>query len=723
MSRDRTADAGGVPSEAGAISWMVPGFADDVVAAARDGRLWVAASAASLDHEQVWFGAVSDAGVVAAEPIALGTPCSRPAVVAMPGGALAIACTPDGRIAGAWRDERGELRRWKRATDGVPVHLALAFAGDRAWLAIELLRAAERRIVVAAVVAETGALAIERELGGGPTWCRWPALLAHGPDLVVAWCEGPARARGGVRIARMGDARAWPVTGGDPGDAPALAAMPDGRVAVAWHRGGAAEADPDRDASVVRAIDVALVALDDGATAAEAVPAGAGGAEPRGEDQGWELPAIAASADGTLWLVGRSTHGHHLAQRRSDGSWTAPVALGPSGWGGRGRRHALAVHRDAVWLARRAPDGIQIGPCPSPIAGPIEGSRPVIRPRGAAAVARDRAVLFGDLHQHTAHSDGCGAPEDLWVAARAGRGLDFAAITDHDQFCRRALGPATWQMMRHVADAFDEPGRFVAIVGYEFTGPRHPGPGHKCVYFGSRSPDRVPDRDVDALFAQLRELGGIAVPHHVGWTGGDFAHHDPAVQPVWEICSVHGCYEAAGGCAAHPPRADHVIPGQFVRDALDAGLRFGFIGSSDSHGLDWHHGIARWRNPFRSGLACLVGAEPTRDGIIAALRGRRTYATTGAMIRVHAELDGAAIGSELPAGTSGEVAVTVEGTAPIQRIAIVHRGGEHLLRGDGAHPRVTARGEVPRHDAPSYLYLRIEQADGEVAWTSPWWIG
>jgi hypothetical protein len=375
-----------------------------------------------------------------------------------------------------------------------------------------------------------------------------------------------------------------------------------------------------------------------------------------------------------------------------------------------------------VWLARRAPDGLEIGPCPAPGTGTVEPARAARRPRPAAAVARDRAVLFGDLHQHTAHSDGCGAPEDLWAAARDRRGLDFAAITDHDLFCRRALGPATWQTMRHVADAFDEPGRFVAIVGYEFTGPRHPGPGHKCVYFGSRSPDRVPDRDVDALFRLLRELGGIAVPHHVGWTGGDFAHHDPDIQPVWELCSVHGCYEAAGGCAAHPPRADHVIPGQFVRDALDAGLRFGFIGSSDSHGLDWHHGVARWRNPFRSGLACLVGAEPTRDGIIAALRGRRAYATTGAAIRVHAELEGAPIGSELPAGTAGTVAVTVVGTAPIARVALVHRGGERAIPWQGT-ARVTARGTVPRDEEPAYLYVRIEQTDGEVAWTSPWWLG
>jgi hypothetical protein len=320
-------------------------------------------------------------------------------------------------------------------------------------------------------------------------------------------------------------------------------------------------------------------------------------------------------------------------------------------------------------------------------------------------------VLFGDLHQHTAHSDGCGSVEELWTAARDQRGLDFAAITDHDQFCRRALGPATWRIATQSAASFNEPGRFTAIAGYEYTGPRHPGPGHKCVYFGDRVPERVPERDIDALFALLRELGAIAVPHHVGWTGGDFAHHDPALQPVWEICSVHGCYEAEDACPAHPPRVDHIIPGQFVRDALAAGLRFGFIGATDSHGLDWHHGIARWRNPFRAGLACVIGAENTRDGILASLRARRCYATSGARIVVRAELDGAALGSELA------------GTAPIKKIVAVDAHGECVLELARAGTFARARTKLSLRDDLAYVYVRVEQADDECAWLSPFWIG
>lgn len=709
-------------SEQTVIGWSLPGYADDVALSAANGRLWVAASTATLASEDVWFGAVTGVGVAGATRVLESGPCCRPAIAALGDGALAVACAPD-RLVGAYVGADGAVRRWAHALDGVPVHVATVAEDSRVWLAVELVRGSERFVLLLAVDPASGTIAERHQLGGAARWCRWPALAIDAHGLVIAWSEGAARMPGTIKIARWGKQplRAHDVSS-EPGEAPALARMPDGAFAVAWHHGGASVTTDHRDASVVRIIDVAIVRPDEGAIVTAAPPPGAGGTAPRGEDQGWELAAIAADARGSLVLVGRSSHGHHVARRSADGAWTATMALDAGGWGGRGRRHALVIDGDRPWLARRAPEGVIIGVCPEP---PRDGAPartvPIRQPRRIRSTTP--GVLFGDLHQHTALSDGCGSVEDLWIAARDQRGLDFAAVTDHDQFCRRALGPATWQLTREVANGFDDPGSFVAIAAYEFTGPRHPGPGHKCVYFGDRVPDRVPDRDVDTLFALLREVGGIAVPHHVAWTGADFAHHDPHIQPVWEICSVHGCYEADGACPAHPPRADFVIPGHFVRDALDAGLRFGFIGSTDSHGLDWHHGIARWRNPFRSGLACLVGAELTREGVLAAMRARRSYATTGAKIALRVELDGAPLGSELPRGTTGELLVEVTGTAPVTSIAVVRAGAERALDVDRSGASARARVRLTESECTGYLYVRVEQADGEAAWASPFWFG
>ena len=747
------------------LEWRLTdgGEADDVVLAGDgDGGLWLCASLASLAREEVWLARARSGGdadesgsrVVLGEGTSDAGAVFRPAVAAGGGEVVAVACTADGGLVGARVTGDRAVTRFRVALDqGTPRQAAMARreGANQVWLAVELLDGRERRVVLGRLDPATGGFAIVVEHGGGATWCRWPALAADpGGDLWWAWCEGPAEQPGRVMIARI-DGRARADASGmapvavdsAPGDAPALAADGRGGVVIAWHVGGPAEVDAgDPSASLVRSLRAARW---DGRGAPSALPPpppGAGGREPRGEDQGWELPAVCVTGGGDVWLVGRSSHGHHVARfDPASGAWSERLELAPSGWGGRGRRHDLCLHRDQVWLARRIPAGVEVGPCPRPApaaAGQPGGEisrepvpAPVRRSTRRSRAAR-RRVLFGDMHQHTAHSDGCGSLEDLWMAARDRRDLDFAAITDHDRFCRRSLGPATWRTMCQLADAFDQPGQFAALPAYEYTGPRYPGPGHKCVYFGDQVPDRVPDKDVDTIFDACRELGGLAIPHHVGWTGGDFSHHDPAVQPVWEICSVHGCYECEGASCGPPPRSDCVLPGQFVRDALDAGLRFGFIGSTDSHGLDWHHGIAPRRNPFSTGLACVLAEEPSRAAVLGALRARRCYATSGARIVVAAEVDGAPMGSELPADAGGTLAVELEGTAPIARVVLVTPAAEDVLepaRSPGAAPaadpsRFAARAALPRPDrAGFYFYLRVEQSDGHCAWSSPFWIG
>ena len=72
--------------------------------------------------------------------------------------------------------------------------------------------------------------------------------------------------------------------------------------------------------------------------------------------------------------------------------------------------------------------------------------------------------------------------------------------------------------------------------------------------------------------------GAIAVPHHVGWTGADEHAHDPEIQPVWEICSCHGCYLEAD----HPLDQRSDLRDQMIDRVLSQGARFGFI-ASDSY--------------------------------------------------------------------------------------------------------------------------------------------
>ena len=328
---------------------------------------------------------------------------------------------------------------------------------------------------------------------------------------------------------------------------------------------------------------------------------------------------------------------------------------------------------------------------------------------------RGLRTFFGDIQQHSAHSDGVGSAEEVYLRARDRYADDFVALTDHESFLGKRTGPGEWRYLQEVADAFDAPGTFATLLAYEWTGKMYPGPGHKCVYLPTRDQPIVSRDDVPVggdLVQRIAEVGGWAAPHHIGWTGCDEEGHDPIGQPTWEICSCHGCYEHAD----HPlgMRGEHTH--QLADVMLRRGHRFGFTASSDSHGLLWHHGEARKRDPYRTGLTAVQAEELTRDAVFNALRERRCYGTSGVKILLDLEVDGFPMGSEIPAGEHVVVGRAL-GVSPLARIELV--GPEGLLAtGEvaGLEGELAARVVFP---APGYAYLRVVQEDGEMAWSSP----
>ena len=80
-------------------------------------------------------------------------------------------------------------------------------------------------------------------------------------------------------------------------------------------------------------------------------------------------------------------------------------------------------------------------------------------------------ILWADLHGHTNLSDGTGTPEDYFQYARSVAALDVCALTDHDHWGMVPLSksPEMWDEIRAQVARFDEPGRFVALLGFEWT--------------------------------------------------------------------------------------------------------------------------------------------------------------------------------------------------------------------------------------------------------------
>ena len=687
-------------------------FADELAVVPCEDGLWLAWSESRLDREAVHLGWLEEPGIVRRDTAWDGFRPAVAAVAAVGGGAPVLAfCCWNGRRMVPALLTAGESEPRLLLAAGVVHRVCLCPARHGAWMAWTEGSGDHTETVLGLLDRGGEYHPVQRVAG------RDPALVSRGDDARLALV-----AADGLRITRVtgkGVVDSRKVCSGAGVGGPALDRDAAGRWWVAWHA-------PVGE-GVLRWLRVARESQGGWS------PAGPSLLEDpltSGEDQGWEDPALLADRTGRVWLAGRSSGGFHV-QALDSGVWTPRLDVSRPGWSGRSMTCSLVEHKGRVLFIRGTPAGMCVSELNTRAARQERRARGGGARQGALDVKREPApgckrpapgngwprILFGDIHQHSMHSDGTGCAEEAYRRGRDIYRHDLVALTDHERLGPRSLGPVTWRYLRQVADAYYDPGRFVTLPAYEFTGARLPGPGHKCVYFGERVPDELPPKDIAALLEMLREYGAIAVPHHVGWTGADLEHHDPALQPVWEICSVHGAYEH-GGRQSIAPRQDVVLEGQFIRDALGAGLVFGLVGGTDSHGLRWHHGVARVVDPLRTGLTA-VFAEPTREGVLDALRARRCYATSGARIMLEVDVEGAPMGAEIR-HRGPLFHVRVRGTAPVTRLSIIQDGRE--VRAVSGGRDLSCRHRVVVEGARSHCYARVLQVDGEMAWSSPVWV-
>jgi hypothetical protein len=461
----------------------------------------------------------------------------------------------------------------------------------------------------------------------------------------------------------------------------------------------------------------------------------------QGVEQSFEFPALYVGAHGGVSLFGRGSH-NFWRQELDEHGFGARVALSDGEWGSRGRHIVVAPVRDGLVIARRDRKGIELdlaapplGSAPALVAARVDwtdrlhaseqaapspvraGTFARATNRAASGSAHGYVTLFGDIQQHSAHSDGIGSADEVYQRARYRYGDDFVALTDHESFLGKRTGPGEWDYLQRVADRYDAPGHFATLLAYEWTGKMYPGPGHKCVYYPRRGLPIVSRDDVPEggqLVRQVRALGGFSSPHHIGWTGADAEGHDDDGQPLWEICSCHGCYEHG----EHPLGQRGALRDQMVDVMLKRGLRFGFTGSSDSHGLLWHHGEARKRDPYRTGLTGVLARAVTREAVMEALVARRCYATSGAKISLELTADGQPMGSELASDRAADFRVSAVGTDAIRALELIGPDGV-LASAQLSGERVELQASV---SAP-YVYARVTQVDGEMAWSSPVFFG
>jgi len=531
--------------------------------------------------------------------------------------------------------------------------------------------------------------------------------LAAGKEVVITYGAGPAGALADRYAER--ESRFWVAVDGDGdgvrgliAESPAVDVMPGPPARLLLHMPSTARPN-DRVTLTAALVDAA----------GNGWPAAAGTLQLR-------LPAAANLVDSRADSAAEMEQVVSLALAVEDrGRLVVPLRLSAE---------ASGVIRVRGWLV-----GAEIEPGFEAESNPL-----LVSPAG-------RRILWADLQNHSGLSDGSATPDDLLLYAREVAALDAAAVTDHDHWGMRFMDrePEVWRRTLDAADRRHEPGRFVALAGYEWTNWVE---GHRHVVFFEPTAEAaagllltsIDERydEPQELWAGLKDVRALTFAHH---SAGDPIATDwsqeppPELEPVTEIVSVHGSSEAADSPGLTVRGA---LEGNYARDVLDRGYRLGFIGSSDGH--DGHPGLAHLASPS-GGVAAILSDEATREGIYEALLARRTYATNGPRIVVRASYAGWPIGAviDAPAAAGGEVGpiagvpertLVVRAVAPteIARIDVISRqeaGGVGAVVGEALCPEgereCSLTVVLPEFRSGGYLYVRVVQTDGGAAWTSP----
>ncbi|MCZ6633881.1 MAG: DUF3604 domain-containing protein [bacterium] len=256
--------------------------------------------------------------------------------------------------------------------------------------------------------------------------------------------------------------------------------------------------------------------------------------------------------------------------------------------------------------------------------------------------------------------------QDFFRYARDVAAIGFAGYQRNDHI----LTKQDWAVQQEAERAWDQPGQFVALPGFEWSAGTERG-GHHNVYFrrhdqpirrsGHQGLADKSDEDTDLthitdVYEAYRNQD-VVITAHVGGEHSDLQFHDPALEPAVEVTSDHGTFE------------------WILQETLERNYKMGFFGGSDSHNARPGGDTPGFqpRRYAKAGLAAVYAPALTISDILSAYTARRIYATTGARILMHTECEGHWMGEEFTTRHHPCISAFVAGTAAFESVEM-YRG-------------------------------------------------
>ncbi len=324
----------------------------------------------------------------------------------------------------------------------------------------------------------------------------------------------------------------------------------------------------------------------------------------------------------------------------------------------------------------------------------MESDEDIVRVQSGLLAGMD--FFFGNLHAHTHYSDGSGTPAEGYAFGRYDAEMDFYTITDHAEL----LSGSEWEDILNQSNNYNEDGFFVALRGFEYTNYLW---GHINVFDTNSYRSFWQSILLPSFYSWLDDNDGIGQFNHPG-DPGDFLGFETDSDVIDNMALI----ETAN--------SDDTNAGGKYMDEYDNALRNGWrvapTGNNDNHTLE--------DNGCRT---VLVADGLSRNELLTAMRERRMYSSDDRNLEIAYLLDGRWMGSVVEHGVgTARFDVVLHDDEDLARIELIEDGrvAASLTPEAGAQSLIWK----PELDvvADTYAYLRVTEADGEVAVTAPIWI-
>jgi hypothetical protein len=358
-------------------------------------------------------------------------------------------------------------------------------------------------------------------------------------------------------------------------------------------------------------------------------------------------------------------------------------------------------------------------------------------------------LFWGTLHGESERFDSAENIENCLRHFRDEKSLNFFGCSVPDTV--EETPNEIWKKINEQVAEFNEDDRFCALLGQQYCGEPHSEGFHVLIY---NKEDRPILRRKEARCSTLKkahklfsakELLSIPSFSMAGTHPFDFAEFSQDHERVAEIYNAWGCSErTAKEGNSFPITSDtkkgiHETAEGSLVNALMKNKRFGFVaGGLDDRSLftSLYDTDQKQYSPGLTGVLC---DRLTRQHIFDALYNRHCYATTGERIVLGLTLAGHPMGSELSTATKPGLHVNrhlagfVAGTAPLKKVELVRNGQViHTLKSeetflDFAYDDMVdlTKASIKAPDTGllfAFYYLRVTQAKGQMAWSSPIWV-